>query len=339
MADFILNYFPSFTIFKHINANILPAQKEDTMHKKIYSLVASVLLAFSSIPIHAAGLAVFDISGWLTAIDQLYAQYDMVMNSITQIQNQYMQIQQAVERAKTIDWDNIRFDGDFDIRNDITNANRRINSLLNQAQQIQYTLTTPSIDCGYGQYSIADLCGMGTANHNFFSACKDAEKYMSTGMKSAINALEGNLTDQQRILIWKKYGISPRNYLYVQQAVSMVQTQATKIMAKVTEEAKQLQREERIAKTNAIIQAAYSQTDSYGNMTQAAANEASLFLSQQVIDGLMTLEEAINEMASLSASKMICEENEKQAEAAEIEAEQKRQEIFEQKVPDSFILP
>ena len=69
-------------------------------------------------------------------------------------------------------------------------------------------------------------------------------------------------------------------------------------MAKATDEAVQLQREEKIAKTNAIIQAAYAQTDSNGNMTEAAANEASLYLSQQVVDGLMSLEEAIDQMAT-----------------------------------------
>lgn len=51
---------------------------------------------------------------------------------------------------------------------------------------------------------------------------------------------------------------------------------------------------------------------------QGAANEASLYLSQQVVDGLMNLEEAIDQMANLSAARMINEENEKQAEADEM---------------------
>lgn len=286
--------------------------------------------------LHATGMPVFDISGWLTAIDQLYEQYDMVMNTITQIENQYTQIQQAVERAQSIDWENISFDGDFDIRNDIRDANKRVNSLLNQARQIQNTLTTPNIDCGNGRYSLADLCGMGTPNHNFFSACKDVETYMTDTLKFSINAIEGNLTEKQKMLIWRKYGISPKNYLFVQQSVAQVKTQTSKILAKATEEAVQLKRENQIAKTNAILQAAYAQTDSNGNMTEAAASEASLYLSQQVIDGLMSLEEAMDQMASLSAARMVNEENEKQAEADEMAAEQRKQEAFDNKVPDSF---
>lgn len=302
--------------------------------KTIIALLLGGALTVSSVS--ATGYPVFDISGWLTAIDQLYEQYDMVMNTITQIENQYQQIQQAVERAKTIDWENISFDGDFDIRNDIRDANKRVNKLLNQARQIQNTLTSPSIDCGNGRYSLADLCGMGSADHNFFSACTDIKNYMTDSMKFSIEAIEGNLSNGQKMSIWNKYGISPRNYLFVQQSVSQVKTQAAKLMAKATDEAVQLQRDDKISKTNAIIQAAYAQTDSNGNMTEAAANEANLYLNQQMIDELMELNEGINDMASLSASRMINEENERQAEADEMEAEQRKQEAFDYKVPDSF---
>ncbi len=304
------------------------------LRKTLITIIFASMITVSNVS--ATGYPVFDISGWLTAIDQLYSQYDMVMNTITQIENQYQQIQQAVERAKSIDWENISFDGDWDIRNDIKDANKRVNSLITQARQIKSTLTTPNIDCGNGRYSLADLCGMGSPEHNFFSACKDVQTYMTDSMKYSIDAIQGNLTEKEKMLIWRKYGISPKNYLFVQQSVAQVKTQASKIMAKATDEAVQLQREEKIAKTNAIIQAAYAQTDSNGNMTEAAANEASLYLSQQVVDGLMTLEEAMNEMASLSAARMINEENEKQAEADEMAAEQQKQEAFDYKVPDSF---
>ena len=304
------------------------------LRKTLITIIFASMITVSNVS--ATGYPVFDISGWLTAIDQLYSQYDMVMNTITQIENQYQQIQQAVERAKSIDWENISFDGDWDIRNDIKDANKRVNSLITQARQIKSTLTTPNIDCGNGRYSLADLCGMGSPEHNFFSACKDVQNYMTDSMKYSIDAIQGNLTEKEKMLIWRKYGISPKNYLFVQQSVAQVKTQASKIMAKATDEAVQLQREEKIAKTNAIIQAAYAQTDSNGNMTEAAANEASLYLSQQVVDGLMTLEEAMNEMASLSAARMINEENEKQAEADEMAAEQQKQEAFDYKVPDSF---
>lgn len=293
-------------------------------------------LALTAPNLFATGYPVFDVSGWLTAIDQLYQQYDMVMNSITTIENQYMQIQHAVERAKSIDWDNISFDGDFDIRNDIKDANKRVNKLLNQARLIKNTITSPNIDCGYGRYSLADLCGMNGSDHNFLSAVGTMERYMSDSMSNTIKNIESGLSEKQRISIWRKYGISPKNYLFVQQSVAQVKNVASKVLAKATEEAIELNREEKIARTNTVIEAAYSQTDSDGNMTDSAANEANLYLSQQTVDGLLALEESMNDMASLEASRLIAEENEKQAETDQMAAEQQRQEAFDYKVPDSF---
>ena len=309
-------------------------QEEHYMKHKLTAIIIAITISANGL--FATGYPVFDVSGWLTAIDQLYQQYDMVMNSITTIENQYTQIQHAVERAKSIDWDNISFDGDFDIRNDIRDANRRVNKLLNQARIIKETITKPSIDCGYGRYSLADLCGMNGSDHNFFNAVETMGTYMSDSMSSTIKNIESGLSDKQRISIWRKYGISPKNYLFVQQSVAQVKSQASKVLAKATDEAVELNRQEKIARTNAIIEAAYSQTDSDGNMTDAAASEASIYLSQQTVDGLLSLEESVNDMANLEASRMISEENAKQAEADEMAAEQQRQEAFDYKVPDSF---
>lgn len=98
--------------------------------------------------------------------------------------------------------------GDFDIRNDIKDANKRVNKLLNQTHQIQNTLISPNIDCGNSCYYLAHLFGMGSTDHNFFSACacKDVEIYMTDTMKFSIDAIKGNLTEKQKMTIWKKYG-------------------------------------------------------------------------------------------------------------------------------------
>lgn len=306
------------------------------MKKKLLAILSGFVLATANI--HATGYPVFDISGWLTAIDQLYQQYDMVMNTITTIENQYQQIQQAVERAKSIDWENIRFDGDFDIRNDIRDANKRVNALLTQSRRIKETLTIQSIDCGNGnKYSIADLCGMGESGKNFFTAVSDTENFMTTNMKNTVKNIEEGLTKKQREAIWRKYGISPRNYIFASQSVAMVKEASSKVIAKATDEAVKLKREEQISKSNAILQAAYSQTDSEGNMTDAAANEANLHLTQQVIDELGGVQEAINDLANVTASKLIADENAKQIEAEEMKKEQQKQEAFDNRVPDSFI--
>ena len=304
------------------------------MKRKFLSIIAGACLAIT--PISATGYPVFDVSGWLTAIDQLYQQYDMVMNTITQIENQYNMIQQNIERAKSIDWDNIQFDGDFDIRNDIRDANKRVNRLLTSSRNIKSLMTSPSIQCGYGSYSLADLCGMNGAEHNFFAACTDTEKYMTDSMEYAVKAITEGLTTKQKRAIWAKYGIGPKNYIFVQQSVAQVKSAASKVMAKVTEEARNMKREEDTIRKNNILKAAYESLDSNGNITEGAANEAQLQLTGELVDRTSDLTEAVEDMANVTASKMIADENQKQAEADEIEAQQRMQEAIDKRVPDYF---
>ena len=304
------------------------------MKRKFLSIIAGACLAIT--PISATGYPVFDVSGWLTAIDQLYQQYDMVMNTITQIENQYNMIQQNIERAKSIDWDNIQFDGDFDIRNDIRDANKRVNRLLTSSRNIKSLMTSPSIQCGYGSYSLADLCGMSGAEHNFFAACTDTEKYMTDSMEYAVKAITEGLTTKQKRAIWAKYGIGPKNYIFVQQSVAQVKSAASKVMAKVTEEARNMKREEDTIRKNNILKAAYESLDSDGNITEGAANEAQLQLTGELVDRTSDLTEAVEDMANVTASKMIADENQKQAEADEIEAQQRMQEAIDKRVPDYF---
>ena len=304
------------------------------MKRKFLSIIAGACLAIT--PISATGYPVFDVSGWLTAIDQLYQQYDMVMNTITQIENQYNMIQQNIERAKSIDWDNIQFDGDFDIRNDIRDANKRVNRLLTSSRNIKSLMTSPSFQCGYGSYSLADLCGMNGAEHNFFAACTDTEKYMTDSMEYAVKAITEGLTTKQKRAIWAKYGIGPKNYIFVQQSVAQVKSAASKVMAKVTEEARNMKREEDTIRKNNILKAAYESLDSDGNITEGAANEAQLQLTGELVDRTSDLTEAVEDMANVTASKMIADENQKQAEADEIEAQQRMQEAIDKRVPDYF---
>ena len=304
------------------------------MKRKFLSIIAGACLAIT--PISATGYPVFDVSGWLTAIDQLYQQYDMVMNTITQIENQYNMIQQNIERAKSIDWDNIQFDGDFDIRNDIRDANKRVNRLLTSSRNIKSLMTSPSIQCGHGSYSLADLCGMNGAEHNFFAACTDTEKYMTDSMEYAVKAITEGLTTKQKRAIWAKYGIGPKNYIFVHQSVAQVKSAASKVMAKVTEEARNMKREEDSIRKNNILKAAYESLDSDGNITEGAANEAQLQLTGELVDRTSDLTEAVEDMANVTASKMIADENQKQAEADEIEAQQRMQEAIDKRVPDYF---
>ena len=293
------------------------------MKRKFISFIAAItMFAFIPSTAFSTGYPVFDASNWLGTIDQLFQMYDMVQNTITQIENQYKSIQQAVERAKAIDWDNIRFDGDFDIRNDIKDANKRVNRMLTQMRNIKETLTTPSINCGSVKYSIADLCGasssdVGESRKNLLTAVTDYKYYMTSTMKSAVASLEEGLNDNQKKAIWRKYGISPQNYIFIKQSQDAVMTAASKAMGRVTEKAQEAVIEESAKRSNAVINAAMENKDSDGQPTQAGMQEAQLHLTQELVDQLLRLGFSIDQVGELVASKMIAEDAQKQAEADE----------------------
>ena len=278
----------------------------------------------------------FDATNWLAAMDQLYANYDMIMNSITQIENQYKSIQQAIENAKGIDWENIQFDGDFDIRDDIKDANKRVNNLLSQANAIKNTLNTTIIQTDGTSYSLADLCGFGDEGKSFGSCVQDVHGYMKMNMLQAASYAVGNLTDEQKKAIWQKYGISPQNYYLAVQSSNLVKQKAQACIASVTEDAEKLKKEEKIAKTSAIFNAAIETKTADGTIPEGAFEEAKTRLITMIVDECISLADAIDKFAALSAQQIITEEQQKEIEASERLAAEKSNEINKGNLPANF---
>lgn len=305
-------------------------------------LISVISLNFGFNPLYAQAIVndpinnVPIVSNWLTAVDTLYSNYDMVMNTITQIENQYKAINQAIENAKGIDWENIRFNGDFDIRNDIQNANKRVNSLLSQANAIKDTLNTSIISVGGQSYSLADICGHGDDGKDFASCVTDVYGYMKDNMMQAAASAVGNLSEAQEKAIWQKYGISPRNYYLVAQASKQVREKALTCIAATTEEARALVREEKIAKLNTVVKAAMEAKTSDGTIPEGALQEASMLASKLMVDECMSLREAVENAAAASAQKILAEEQQKEVEASEKLAEEISAEILNNNVPGNF---
>lgn len=313
------------------------------MIKNIRKIIATAIFAFCTTTATFAQWTVHDplnniplVSNWLTSIDQLYSSYDMVMNTITQIENQYKAIQQAIENAKGIDWDNIQFDGDFDIRNDIRDANRRVNRLLTQANRIKTTLNTTIISTDGASYSLADLCGAGDDGKSFGSCVTDVYGYMKTNMLSAATAAVGNLSEKQEKAIWAKYGISPRNYYLVAQCSKQIRDKAATCLGSVTDEARAMVREEKITRLNTIVKAAMEAKTSDGTIPEGALNEASLLASQMMVDECISLREAVENAAAATAQKLIAEEQQKEIEASERFSQEQNDKLMENNVSGSF---
>lgn len=263
----------------------------------------------------ATGILTFDVENWITSIDQLYTNYDMITNAITQLENQYKQIQNAINAAKNIDWTNVGWNGDLDIRNEINGATKNVNKMLTLAREVENSLTEESITIGTARYSLADLCGKGAANKDITTAFKDAKNYMSANMQLAIAALEADLSPEQKKAIWTKYGISPKNYLFIQQSNKQVTDAAEKAIAKTTDKGKELLYTQRTEKLNAILEGVYKTLDENGNITDGAMKEGLLRLAEEIVNGSIEMQDSINEVAKLIATQQIADANKKETES------------------------
>lgn len=296
------------------------------MKRILTAILAAAAISFAPAELLAAGYPVFDMENWLSAIDRLYANYDMVKNTISQIENQYKQIQQAVERAKSIDWQNIRWDGDFDIRGEIKDAGKRVNRLLSQAKNIQMAITKPSINCGNAKYSIADLCGfthpdpengLWESRKNLLTAITDYKTYMTDNVQGAVDDLVKGLNYKQKEAIMRKYGVSPRNYLLTQTAHVEVLKAANNILANINDEAKSARLGETILRNNMVIQACLETTDSDGNPTMAGMQESMLYLFNNLSVGIEELRSTMYETGGMAASAAIEQDKREQVKANE----------------------
>lgn len=296
--------------------------------------VASMLFSLS---VFAQGYPVIDNANLIQAIDQVYSMHEQVQNTITQIENQYRQIQQAVEKAKSIDWSSIRFDGDFDIRNDIKDATSRVGAIQQQALNIKSILNKPSFSAGSFRYSIADLCGANENGQNVETVAKGLFGYFSENMKNIGKSLVGQLTPTQRRAVRRKYGIPPETIFAINQTTEQIKANTTKAISEATEEAKQMKLQDALARSNNIIQAALETTDSDGNPTQGGMDQANLLLTQQLVEELTKLQTNVNDVTSLVAQKINAEQAEKsETEEAETQMQAQKDEL-NRTLPNNFL--
>ncbi len=280
--------------------------------KKTISLVLLSLGLFTKA--FCGGYPVFDVSNWLQGLDTFYTTYDMLMNTVTQIENQYKQIQQAVENAKSIDWDNIEFEGGFDIRDDIKKVNRRVNRSLTQANRIKDALTQDTLQVGNNRYSVADLCGKGDPDKNLARIGGEYIGFLTANAQKTLNDMEKGLTKKQKEAIWQKYGISPKNYLLVDQTKNFFKSEAEKLIQKVQPAITELEQQEEEAEDSALEKAVKSQTDSNGNVTEGSDREGTRILLSRLKEKFSQLIDDFNAGVAMYCSKVMADEAQKETE-------------------------
>ncbi len=243
-----------------------------------------VLLALPSVTM-AQGYPVMDVTNWLAAIDQLYSSYDMVMNTIKQVEQAYQQYQFYLEQAKSWNLNNIQWDGDLDFRDEIKDVTRTVNKQITNIRKIEEIFTTK-------QYSVGDK--------DLEKVLKGIGKEFKNNWDYAADALVNGLTEEQSMAIWQKYGISPKNYTYMQQKKIMLKDVTSKIMAAATEEAVALQTEADMALANAVLEEATTGEEHTGKelLQQIAV------LIRELIGGTSSLKGSLNQAAAQTAYQL-----------------------------------
>ena len=280
--------------------------------KFIIALFISLnMVAFS----FSIGTPVFDASNWLTAIDSLYSSYDMVMNTLKQIEQGYQQFQFYLEQAKSWDLENISWDGDLDFRDEIKSVTNRVNKQITNIRKIEEIFTTKQYSAGGMTFTVADLVGAGDRDRDLLDVMRNVGNEMKNSWDQAAEALVNELSEDQKRAIWQKYGISPINFTYMQQKKQLLQNVADQFIAYATAESEALeaQAEADVAVADAVVEEATNG----GEHTEKELMQQNLVLSRELIKNISDLKLAVRQAAGQTAlQQALTDEKEMQEQQA-----------------------
>lgn len=283
--------------------------------KKKFKLVVIALLFTNISFINAAGLLTFDASNWIASIDQLYSSYDMVMNTLKQIEQGYQQFQFYLEQAKSWDLENISWDGDLDFRDEIKSVTNRVNKQITNIRKIEEIFTTKQYSAGGMTFTVADLVGAGDRDRDLLDVMKNVGNEMKNSWDQAAEALVKGLSEDQKRAIWQKYGISPKNFTYMQQKKKLFQDVANQFITYATAESEALeaQAEADVAVADAVI----AEATNGNEHTEKELLQQNLVLSRELIKNISDLKLAVRQAAGQTAlQQALTDEKEMQEQQA-----------------------
>lgn len=284
--------------------------------KKIRQFFISTMLILSAgIQVFAGGWPVFDAANWLSSIEKFYQGYDQIMNTLQMIEQNYQQIQMAIEQAKSWKFEDLDFnDGNllenFDIRDEIQDATKQVNRQLNNVRKIRDTFEKENMQIGNKKFSMKDLAGLGDKDKTLIDIVKDTIVMEKNDFAAACEELTKQLTDEEKMVIWQKYGLSPQNFMMVKNLDQKMQEQVTTVMANANAKVEELRWGEDAAKTNAIIQKIFQGDD----LTEKELAQSQLLLDKLNGEKLSQLQDALNNSFAWLAWKDRRDEQKRQLE-------------------------
>lgn len=284
--------------------------------KKISKFIIALFISLNMVAFSfSAGTPVFDVSNLLTAIDQLYSSYDMVMNTLKQIEQGYQQFQFYLEQAKSWDLENISWDGDLDFRDEIKSVTNRVNKQITNIRKIEEIFTTKQYSAGGMTFTVADLVGAGDRDRDLLDVMRNVGNEMKNSWDQAAEALVNELSEDQKRAIWQKYGISPINFTYMQQKKQLLQNVADQFIAYATAESEALeaQAEADVAVADAVV----AEATNGNEHTEKELLQQILVLTRELIKNISDLKLSVRQAAGQTAlQQALTDEKEMQEQQA-----------------------
>ncbi len=264
------------------------------MNKAKKIIISAAVMILAAVQGFSSGYPVFDAANWLSAIDRFYQGYDQIMNTLQMIEQNYQQIQQAIEQAKSWKFEDIDFnDGNllenFDIRDEIKDATKQVNRQLNNIRKVRDTFEKENMTIGNKTFSMKDLAGLGDKDKTLIDIVRDSIEMEKNDFSAACEELVKELTPEEKQLIWQKYGLNPKNFAMVKNLDKQMQEQVTTVMANANAKVEELRMSEEAAKTNAIIKKIFDGED----LTEKELIQSQLLLEKLNGEKLSELQSAL----------------------------------------------
>ena len=294
---------------------------------RILFLTVTVLLGTG---LSAQGYPVFDNMGLLAGIDRFYQGYDQLMNTITMIEQNYQQIEQAIKQAQSWSFEDLDFnDGNalvnIDIRDEIADATKQVDRQMNNIRKIRDTFEKENMTIGGLTFSMKDLAGLGDKDKTMDKIIKEAIETEKNDFKEGFKKIALGVTEEEAQAIWAKYGLSPQNFMMVKAVDKKMQEVSANVFAGASETVQKMQFEEISGRTNPIVKKLLEDPDS---VTEKDIQQAEVLLGKLHGELLVNLQNALNQYAAYTAWKDRYEQTKKEAEE---EDKRKTNEVLTQK--------
>jgi len=282
--------------------------------RKIRKFTACIILLFSvfSSRLFCQAALTFDVSNWIATLNLFYQGYDQIMSTLQLIDQNYQQFQQAIEEAKSWNFDEVEWDGDLDFRNELYSAGSQVNDLLTNVRQAKNALTTENITVNGSSFSLADIAGFGDDSKNIGSFADSVIAEQKSKLKEMSETLTKKMTPEEKAYIWSQYGISPENYYMLDPIKKETASKTAPVLAAAEINLKNVQENGIDEKQQAFMKKIMNLQG--GALTEKEIQQMSAAIGSMTLDQLQNLTSLLADYVGYTAWNDMVKKNQEEAE-------------------------